>query len=63
MNTTCKTCLTQGVHPIIKVREMMFGSGEYFYYMQCNHCQSIQLLEEPEDVEYYYPDDYYAYSP
>ncbi len=61
--STCKTCLTQGEHPTFRVREMMFGSGEYFHYMQCTHCQTIQLLKEPEDVEYYYPDDYYAYSP
>ncbi|WP_114751641.1 class I SAM-dependent methyltransferase [Pleomorphovibrio marinus] len=61
--TICKTCLSEGEHPIYSIREMMFGSGEYFRYLQCRQCNSIQLVDEPKDIEYYYPDDYYAYSP
>lgn len=58
----CKICQHGKAREILEVKEMMFGTGEIFHYGQCDHCDTIQLLDPPKDIEYYYPDEYYAFS-
>ena len=38
----------------------MFGSGESFHYVQCNHCECLQIEAVPEDLSRHYPDQYYT---
>jgi SAM-dependent methyltransferase len=43
-----------------KVREMYFGSREWFSYVECSSCGSLQIEEIPPDLSRFYPANYYA---
>ena len=44
-------------------REMMFGWGEAFEYLECRSCGCLQIARIPDDLEKYYPRDaYYSYQ-
>ena len=51
---------TAGVH---EAREMMLGTRERFHYGECSDCGTLVLLEPPDDLGPYYPDDYYSLRP
>lgn len=44
-------------------REMMFGLGEVFEYLECGHCGCLQITDVPADLGHYYAADYYSYKP
>ncbi len=58
----CLICYHENHGPVYQVKEMMFGMGEQFPYVQCNDCGTIQQLDPPEDLSSYYPDAYYSFS-
>lgn len=60
-NAACKICNNATNNLVFQAREMMFGFREKFLYMECAECKCIQLLEIPDDMQKYYPDDYYSY--
>jgi SAM-dependent methyltransferase len=41
-------------------REMMFGTGDVFEYLECGRCRCLQLKGVPPDLSPYYPPNYYA---
>jgi SAM-dependent methyltransferase len=41
-------------------KEMMFGLEESFSYFECNSCGCLQIVDIPEDMSSYYPDNYYS---
>jgi SAM-dependent methyltransferase len=43
-------------------REMLFGTGEEFEYLECGYCGCLQITEIPADLGKYYPSGYYSYS-
>lgn len=44
-------------------KEMMFGWGEVFEYVECGRCGCLQIAEVPADLAKYYPRDaYYSYQ-
>jgi hypothetical protein len=59
---TCRICGNKVNNTKHEVPEMMFGSGERFYYFQCSHCECLQILEIPEDLERHYPEGYFSFS-
>jgi SAM-dependent methyltransferase len=59
----CKICDNKNDNNIIIVKEMMFGSGEYFDYLECSKCGCLQIIEIPENMGQYYPiKSYYSFS-
>ncbi len=40
----------------------MFGMREEFKYLHCENCLCLQLLNPPEDMSLFYPDNYYSFS-
>ncbi len=62
INSACKICGNALNNLFFEVREMMFGLREKFSYMECSNCKCIQLLQIPEDLDKYYPEDYYSYN-
>jgi SAM-dependent methyltransferase len=38
----------------------MFGSRKPFDYLECHGCGCLQLLDVPDDLSSFYPDDYYS---
>ena len=46
-------------HPYI-LREMMFGYKDEFKYFECFKCRCFQIEEIPNNMEKYYPSNYYS---
>jgi len=44
------------------VKEMMFGFDDCFKYMECAECGCLQLIDIPENMSKYYPDNYYSFE-
>lgn len=61
MSENCKICGNSHLNKTYTFREMMFGTGHSFDYLECGQCGAIQILTPPEDWGAYYPDNYYAY--
>jgi 2-polyprenyl-3-methyl-5-hydroxy-6-metoxy-1,4-benzoquinol methylase len=49
--------------PRITAREMMFGVGEEFVYLECESCGSLQIQVAPASFSKYYPSCYYSFAP
>lgn len=45
----------------ITSKEMIFGTGEVFTYLQCEVCRSVQLEMIPDHLDRYYPEQYPAF--
>lgn len=57
----CKICSNVTNNESLFIKEMMYGTGEVFEYMQCGRCKCIQLLDIPENMQKYYPEDYSSF--
>ncbi|MDR2829544.1 MAG: methyltransferase domain-containing protein [Methanobrevibacter sp.] len=57
----CKICGNTKNNKIVKAKEMMFGYGDSFNYLECGNCGVLQLMNIPEDLNKYYPDNYYSH--
>jgi len=63
MSNHCKVCGNDHDNRFHTIKEMMFGTKHPFEYLECSKCETIQIIDPPEDLGFYYPDDYYAYIP
>ena len=63
VKTHCRACGSIGVGQVHAIPESMYGSGEIFDYVECPVCESLQIMEIPEDLAAYYPADYYSQAP
>lgn len=59
----CSYCGQDQNFKIHQVKEMMFGTGESFQYAECTNCGSLSLIDTPEDLSAYYPNEYYSFLP
>jgi SAM-dependent methyltransferase len=59
---TCQICNNPNHNRLITAREMMFGTGDVFEYLECSACGCLQLLDVPQDLSRFYPDNYYAFG-
>jgi SAM-dependent methyltransferase len=57
---TCRICGNSAGNEPYKIKEMMFATGEEFDYFRCSLCGCLQIKEIPENMERYYPKDYYS---
>jgi SAM-dependent methyltransferase len=44
------------------VREMMYGTGEEFRYLECSVCGCLQIVNPPDSMDKYYPQDYLSFG-
>ena len=58
----CRICGNSNNNQRYRVREMMFGYGDEFVYLQCSRCKCLQIAEIPRDMSKYYPQSYYSFS-
>lgn len=58
----CKICNNIKDNQKYEVKEMMLGLREKFTYFQCSSCKCLQILEIPNEIYKYYPENYYSYS-
>ncbi len=62
MNKACKICGNLIGNTSYVVREMMIGIREEFKYFQCANCECLQIEEVPQDMDKFYPFNYYSFS-
>jgi SAM-dependent methyltransferase len=58
----CRVCGSTGPFTGYRVREMMFGSGEFFDYALCDGCGCLQIIDIPQDLGRHYGEGYYSYG-
>lgn len=58
----CRMCKGKLEENSIRVKEMMFGTGDVFHYQECVDCGSLQIADIPDNLGDYYPDNYYSMS-
>ena len=60
---TCKVCSNYSGNQLHQIKEMQLGLREMFTYMECANCGCMQLMEIPEDLGKYYPNEgYYSFN-
>lgn len=60
--TSCKICGNSQANQIHRVKEMMFGTGHRYDYLECAACRCLQLVNPPERPDEYYPEAYYSFA-
>lgn len=58
----CRICGSLCTEIPLIIREKMFNTGETFEYFECPICKCIQIHDFPENMNKYYPNDYYSFS-
>ncbi len=61
--TYCRICQNAENNTAYLAREMMYGLREEFEYFQCGACGCVQIAAFPEEMDAYYPEDYYSFQP
>ena len=59
-NLTCKICHNSEDNIQHTAKEMMYGLGDEFVYLECSNCKCLQIQEIPKDMSEYYPGSYYS---
>ncbi len=58
----CQICGNNQNNETFKVREMYFGTREEFSYLKCFECGCLQIINPPEDLSKFYPENYFTYQ-
>lgn len=58
----CKICNTKINSPALEAKEMMFGFKTIHSYYECSHCDALQIQTIPNDLDKYYPSNYYSFK-
>ncbi len=59
MPHVCRICGNKKNNIRFIAREMMFGFREEFYYFKCSNCGCLQITDIPQNLDKYYPNEYY----
>lgn len=62
IKNTCKICGNSENNTEFVAREMMYGFRDKFPYFQCSNCGCLQIEEFPENINKYYPENYYSFG-
>jgi len=62
MDFICRICDTSFNHRKYIVKEMMYGTQDQFQYFLCSNCGCLQISDIPNDMQCYYPLEYYSFS-
>lgn len=58
----CRACQNTDGNEVLAAREMMFGRRDWFDYVRCGVCGALSIATIPEDLDSYYPSDYYSFT-
>jgi len=59
---SCRICGNDEGNKKYIAKEMMYGFRDEFEYMKCSNCGCLQLVNIPDDLSKYYPNDYYFHD-
>ena len=60
---TCRVCRAKFDGNAFVAREMMLGTRHPFEYWECGTCGSVQILDVPDNLDDYYPAEYFSFKP
>ena len=58
----CAICGNEQNNKPYILKEMMFGYKDEFKYFECGDCACFQIDKIPENMDKYYPHDYYSFN-
>jgi SAM-dependent methyltransferase len=58
----CAVCGNTFNNSLYRPKEMMFGFEDEFEYFKCSKCGCLQISEVPQNLQKFYPTNYYSYS-
>lgn len=58
----CAICGNRENNKPYVLKEMMFGFRDEFKYFECSDCACFQIESIPQNMQKYYPDNYYSFS-
>jgi SAM-dependent methyltransferase len=62
-NYQCKICNNAENNQVVVAREMQLGFRDEFMYFKCAVCGCLQIIEQPKNLDKYYPNEnYYSYQ-
>lgn len=59
---TCRVCKNSISNVPYIGKEMMFGLRDEFVYFKCSQCGCLQIETIPQNMDKYYPSDYYSFN-
>ncbi|NDV47165.1 class I SAM-dependent methyltransferase [Paludibacter sp. 221] len=59
---TCRICGNGKNNEPYRVKELHLGLRDEFDYFECSTCGCLQIKNFPENIDKYYPSDYYSYN-
>lgn len=59
---SCRICGNTDNNQPLQIKEMNLGLLDEFKYFECALCKCVQIDEIPENLNQYYPSNYYSYS-
>lgn len=62
MNFSCRICNNESDNFFYTVREMQFGMRDEFNYCECSKCGCLQIINPPENISKYYPENYFSFQ-
>lgn len=65
MNTTqstCPICKSDNLKEVYDAREMYYGLRKVFQYAECPDCDALFILNPPDDMSEFYPENYHCHS-
>ena len=62
LHFACRICRNEHGNTSFQAREMMFGFGDEFEYVECAQCGCLQIRSYPADLSKYYPSNYYPHQ-
>lgn len=51
---SCSICHNDANNQVFAAKEMLQGTRELFYYLECSQCYCVQLIDPPKDMRNYY---------
>ena len=57
----CRICGSSDIDASFRAREMLHGTREAFDYAECLACGCVQIVDIPDDLSRFYPDDYFSF--
>lgn len=58
----CRICGNESDNELIIATERLLGLGDKFDYFECSKCKCLQIKNIPENIDKYYPSDYYSFQ-
>jgi SAM-dependent methyltransferase len=59
----CAICGNRHDNRTHLAREMMLGLRDEFRYLECGNCRCVHIIDFPQDMSKYYPENYYSFAP